>query len=96
MQITCDLLRKVTHMKAQSNNTRSIKLFAFVLGFIISGMILFEGLINHNAPLSATRGEYDSLKNEIQHNNEIEYNKTLLTNSYLLGVSIYKLKESLD
>ncbi len=77
-------------MKAQSNNKKSIKLFAFVLGFIISGMILFEGLVNQNAPVSVTRGEYDSLKNEI------EYNKTLLTNSYLLGVSIYKLKESID
>ena len=80
-------------MKTPSNNNKSIKLFTFIVGFIISGMILFESLANQTTTLSASHEAVDSLQNE---QNEVEYNKTLITNSYLLGVSIYKLKESID
>ncbi len=78
-------------MKAQLKRNASVKVFSFILGFIISGVILIDGLRNERGSvLSTSGGGYDSLKSEI------EYNKTLITNSYLLGVSIYKLKESLD
>ncbi|MEO1253261.1 MAG: hypothetical protein AAFY41_00060 [Bacteroidota bacterium] len=78
-------------MKLQPKRNRSIKVLSFVLGSLISGMILIEGFSGQSKALaSSPKDEYDSLKNDI------EYHKTLITNSYLLGVSIFKLKESLD
>lgn len=61
----------------------SLKFSLLVIGFVISGLILTEGL-GKKGNMVANNGKYDSLKTSI------ESKKSLIVNTYLIGVSIYQ------
>ena len=60
-----------------------LKLVLVLIWFVISGLILAEGL-GKNDNMVADGGKYDSLKTSI------ESKKSLIVNTYLIGVSIYQ------
>ena len=60
-----------------------LKLVLVLIGFVISGLILAEGL-GKNDSMVANGEKYDSLKASI------ESKRSLIVNTYLIGVSIYQ------
>ncbi len=61
-----------------------VKSFFLALGFIVSCMIVMESLSQGRNELTSTKNSYDSLKNTIQTN------KSIIANTYLIGLSVYK------
>lgn len=60
-----------------------LKIALLIIGFIVSGLILSEGLVKDES-LADKKGNHDSLKENI------ESKKNLIVNTYLIGVSIYQ------
>ncbi len=70
-------------MKKYIKKSKNIQIAIVVLGLLVSGVIMVQG-INHNQEKVANKSSLESLKNTIKEN------KSLIVNSYLLGVSIFK------
>ena len=73
----------------KSNST--LKSFALAVGLVVCTLIVLEGFSKKDSALVvASTGSYDSIGERVSSK------KSLIVNSYLIGLSIYKLKENLD
>ncbi|WP_462250520.1 hypothetical protein [Ekhidna sp.] len=70
-------------MKKYIKKSKNIQIAIVALGLLVSGVIMVQG-INHNQETVANKSSLESFKNTIKEN------KSLIVNSYLLGVSIFK------
>lgn len=70
-------------MKRYFKKSKNIQVAVVVVGLLVSGVILVQGLSQDQGEVAKT-SSFDSLKNTIKEN------KSLIVNSYLLGVSIFK------
>ena len=74
---------RIIMKRSVTKQSSPLKIALLIIGFVISGLILTEGL-DKDAIFADKNGKHDSLKENI------ESKKNLIVNTYLIGVSIYQ------
>lgn len=74
---------RIIMKRSVTKQSSPLKIALLIIGFVISGLILIEGL-DKDAIFADKSGKHDSLKENI------ESKKNLIVNTYLIGVSIYQ------